>query len=283
MKMNWLTKQLNETISDMILNFTDFFKQGVIDLFNVGTSFADLKEIKGAVDALTLVGCTLVVVLVLKEILGTYVLETDGDPDGDPFQYLIKAAKALCLICCNDFIFNFMAELSTKLANDMKVAVTPETIFVKTSGLFLQAVGGPPTQIINTLFIFIFLVFVVILSLKAGLRGVELALMKILWPIFSLDNITVSGERWNAFFSSYLVTFLGYILQLLTFTLCIDCYSKAMAGNIKQYLFAAAWMYFSLNTPKWLEKFAYSSGLSKVARGGSMGLMQIGMMARFVR
>ena len=52
----------------------------------------------------------------------------------------------------------------------------------------------------------------IMLVIKAALRGVELAVMKILVPIFSVDNITVSAERWNAFLTAYVVVFFGYII-----------------------------------------------------------------------
>ena len=280
--MNWLTKQINEFIADAILDFTDFFKQGVIDLFNLGTKFAELDEIKGAINATTIVAMALVVVLVGKEILSTYIFETNGDPDGDPYQLLVKASQSICLICCNDIIFNFMVTISQKLGTDMKVAVTPETIFVKTNALYLNATDVP-TKIINTIFIIIFLIFTVTLALKAGFRGVELAFMKTLFPIFSLDLITISGERWNAFWSSYLITFLGYIIQMLAFTMGIDQYTIAITSDPSKYLIAAAFMIFAINVPKWLEKFAYSSGLSKVARGGIGGILQIGNMLRMAK
>ena len=280
--MNWLTKNINELASDFILDFTDFFKQGVINLFEIGTGFAELNEIKGAVNATTIVAMALVVVFVAKEILSTYILETNGDPDGDPFQLLVKASQSICLICCNDVIFNFSVNITQKFATDLKAAATPEKIFVDTKKLFLNAVD-PPTTLVNSVFIITFLILTIVLAVKAGFRGVELAFMKILFPIMAIDLITVSGERWNSFFTTYVVTFTGYIFQLLAFCMAIDNYTVALVSDSSKYLTAGAFLIFSINIPKWMEKFAYSSGLSKVARGGFGGVVQLASMLRTIK
>lgn len=274
--MNWITKQIEEFIADIILNFIEFFQNQVVNAFETGTKFAEEAEIVGAIRAATLIACALVVVMVSKEIINTYMFETNGDPDGDPMQVLVKATQSICLICCNDIIFDCMTKLSTLMATDMNAAITPKKIFVETqthiTNLVADATGG---IIASILFIIVYLVFTVMLAIKAGIRGVELALMKILFPFFAVDNITVSGERWNAFFSSYMVTFFGYIIQLITFNMSSINFVKGLTGSSSNYLIAMAWMYMSLNTPRWLEKFAYSSGISKTARGGLSGTMQL--------
>ena len=100
--MNWITKQIQETMSDIILSFVEFFQEMVVEIFDKGTNFATNKQISGAVNATTLIGIALVSVMVLKQILSVYVFETDGDAETDPLQLIVKASQTVCIICCND-------------------------------------------------------------------------------------------------------------------------------------------------------------------------------------
>lgn len=274
--MNWLTKQVCEFLSDLLGDFIVKFENAIVNIFENGADFAQKSEVVGASKAVTLIAATLVVVMVAKEIISTYILEMDGDPDGDPFQLVVKASKALCLICCNEYIFDNVNLYSSTFIKDLNISVKPEKIFDSIDD-FLKVITKITDPII-VIFVVIYAAFFVVLTIKAAIRGVELALMKILWSIFALDVITVSGERWNNFFTTYMVTFFGYGGQLLCFSLSIACFTRGLTGNYEELLYAAACMFFALNAPKFLEKFAYSSGLSKVARGGIMGTMQLSMM-----
>lgn len=274
--MNWVSVNMSESLCDFLLSFLDFFRDGVCGLFKLGISLSEKKEIVGAVNATTLLAISLVSVIVLKEIFNTFILETNGNPDGDPFQLIVKASLALALICCNSIIFNYLFKISGLLANDITGNVNPEIIFDNTTNYAKETEGLK--SLATILFLIIYIAFTIILSIKAGLRAVELAVMKIIFPIFAIDNITVSAERWNAFFTSYMITFFGYILQILTFTMCIATFTTAIGGNTSDFLLSAAWMYFSLVSPKWIEKFCYSSGLSKGIVGGMRGLMSYAML-----
>ena len=278
---NWLTDQLCEVMADHITSFITSFENGIVDIFNKGIGFSEQKEIVGAVDATTMMSIGFIVVVVLKEIINTYVFETDGDPDGDPFQLMVKGSIAVCFSCCNELIFDTLNRLATCMAKDLNVAVKPTQLFDSINGYFSMYLNGIKNFVFNpiiTIFILVYLIFVMITAARAVVRGAELALMKIMLPIFAADSVTVSGERWNAFLSCYAVTFFGYIPQLLCFSVSINYFVKGLAGDNICLVYAAAWLFVSMNVPKFLEKFTYTSGLSKVARGGMMGVMQLSLL-----
>lgn len=279
--MNWLTKQIVEFFQDVILDFIEFSQEAIVEIFKKGTNFSKESEIAGAINATTIIAVALISVLVLKQILTVYVFETDGDADSDPIQLLVKASQAICIVCCNDFIFEQLEKIASLLSKDMNAAVTPEKVFI--SVLHINSEVLTRMGVVNVVFILVYLIGFAILSVKAAIRGVELAIMKILLPIFSADILTVSGERWNAFFTSYVVTFLGYIVQMLIFNMSILKFVSGLTQKNIDYYYAAALLYFSLKTPQWLEKYAYSSGISKVARGGLSGAMQLAYLARLAR
>ena len=47
-------------------------------------------------------------------------------------------------------------------------------------------------------------------------------------------------------------------------------------------VFAFVWLYFAIKAPKWLEKYAYSSGLGGLARNGAASTGQV-LMSAFAR
>lgn len=281
--MNWITKQIQEAMSDIILSFVEFFQKMVVEIFDNGTNFATNQQISGAVDATTLIGIALVSVMVLKQILSVYVFETDGDAETDPLQLIVKASQTICIICCNDLIYTELQKVSKLTANDLNNAVTPDKVFASLQAVITQGAGLVILGPVNLIFIIIYLIGFILLVIKAAIRGVELAVMKILVPIFAVDNITVSGERWNAFLSSYIVVFFGYIIQMLCFNMSIISFVKAITDSGVEYLYAIGFLIFSLKSPQWLEKFAYNSGLSRGIKGAASAGMQMAYMMRLTK
>lgn len=281
--MNWITKQIQEAMSDIILSFVEFFQKMVVEIFDNGTNFATNQQISGAVDATTLIGIALVSVMVLKQILSVYVFETDGDAETDPLQLIVKASQTICIICCNDLIYTELQKVSKLTANDLNNAVTPDKVFASLQAVITQGAGLVILGPVNLIFIIIYLIGFILLVIKAAIRGVELAVMKILVPIFAVDNITVSGERWNAFLSSYIVVFFGYIIQMLCFNMSIISFVKAITDSGVEYLYAIGFLIFSLKSPQWLEKFAYNSGLSRGIKGAASAGMQMAYMMRLAK
>ena len=281
--MNWITKQIQEAMSDIILSFVEFFQKMVVEIFDNGTNFATNQQISGAVNATTLIGIALVSVMVLKQILSVYVFETDGDAETDPLQLIVKASQTICIICCNDLIYTELQKVSKLTANDLNNAVTPDKVFASLQAVITQGAGLVILGPVNLIFIIIYLIGFILLVIKAAIRGVELAVMKILVPIFAVDNITVSGERWNAFLSSYIVVFFGYIIQMLCFNMSIISFVKAITDSGVEYLYAIGFLIFSLKSPQWLEKFAYNSGLSRGIKGAASAGMQMAYMMRLAK
>lgn len=281
--MNWITKQIQEAMSDIILSFVEFFQKMVVEIFDNGTNFATNQQISGAVNATTLIGIALVSVMVLKQILSVYVFETDGDAETDPLQLIVKASQTICVICCNDLIYTELQKVSKLTANDLNAAVTPDKVFTNLQAVITQGAGLVILGPVNLIFIIIYLIGFILLVIKAAIRGVELAVMKILVPIFAVDNITVSGERWNAFLSSYIVVFFGYIIQMLCFNMSIIEFVKALTDSGIHYMYSMGFLIFSLKSPQWLEKFAYNSGLSRGIKGAASAGMQMAYMMRLAK
>ncbi|BDF45182.1 hypothetical protein CE91St56_23050 [Lachnospiraceae bacterium] len=272
--MNWITSNIVSFLNESLESFYEFVSDGLNTLFQVAQAAANSSEVSSACAVTTGIGITLVLLMVLKQIFTIYVMETDGDSDANPLQLLVKASEALALICCNQYIFNLLLKLSDAFLYEITGSVSLDNV----SGTIGRVIlGNSSTESVTfPIFLIAVLIFVIILGCKAGIRGVELALSKILFPIFCGDLLSVNREKWNQFISSYCIIFFGYALQLF----CVKMFSAQFGGgeHLTDYAFSLVWLFMAIKAPEWLQRYTYSSGLKNVIGGG---LRNAAMFMRF--
>lgn len=219
------------------------------------------------------VSLLLIVLLSLKHILNVYVLETDGDSDTDPLQVLVRNSIAALVISSGALITNLAVKWSEDLCSYITGASTYTANWVGLgSAMGAIAISSGWFALI---FVIVFAVIMVIYCIVALIRGVELGLMKIILPIMACDLTSIRQERWNSFVASLIITAFGYIIQVVLFKLAV---TYTVQSDMLSLLKALVCLFFGLKTPKWLEKFAYSSGLKDTARSGMYMGMMIGRM-----
>lgn len=262
--MNWITKNISEFLIESANNFIEFVSDAINKMFDLAVDACNTSEVSQAVGVTTGVAMTLVIAMVLKQILTVYVLETDGDPDADPLQLLVKAAQAVALIACNGAVFDLMLQMSSAFASDVVGSVNVS----EATGVVRFAIGNIVSgNIILPIFFMIILIFLIILGIKAGLRGIELSLMKVAFPLFCIDLIGTNKERWNNFLAAYVVTFFGYVLQIL----CVRVFIRSFVGGetLTSYAVALGWLFMAIKTPEWLQKFVYTTGIGRSITGAA--------------
>jgi len=271
--MSWLLSSFTDVINDLINGILDFFNDLVNGIFFT-ISEANLENIMvtNAATYATLLGIALITLVGLKQYFTTYVMETNGDPDSDPLDILVRCSEAVAICCCNDFITTNFFEFSKAFANDLGKAGTFDVrgTFINIVGL-TENNGSSDREPSVTVFLFILLLMVIgILAFCfiAGIRGAELSLMRIMLPIMAVDLVTTNRERWGNFFTSYIVTFLYYGLQLLCYRMFLGSLLTVTTSVLsKELLITFGWFVLMLRSPKWLEKFIYSSGLGRGVAG----------------
>ena len=219
------------------------------------------------------VSLLLIVLLSLKHILNVYVLETDGDSDTDPLQVLARNSIAALVISSGALITN----LAVKWSEDLCSYITGASTYTANMVGMASAMVAFATSSgwFASIFIIVFAIIMVIYCIVALIRGVELGIMKIILPIMACDLTSIRQERWNTFVASLIVTAFGYIIQVVLFKLAV---TYTVQSDMLSLLKALVCLFFGLKTPKWLEKFAYSSGLKDTARSGMYMGMMIGRM-----
>jgi len=271
--MNWITKNIFfGSIPDVINDAVNFMSSLFINLFDKNVELLTTQEISSAVLVTTSVASVLVIVMAFKLIFATYVTETEGDPDADPIQIWVKVSVVLALINSNDFIYMTFQKLSSTFTHDLVGSISCAEYFdgVKSAvAILTKSLSGICAQIT----IVGSIIFVLIIGFKAGIRAGELVLFKTVWPIICIDKLSANSERFNAFFSSYVVTFFGYSIQLFCLRIALNRMiaglAKVSLSTLLDYFAAIVFFFLAIFTPKWLEKFAYSSGIGQKIGNGA--------------
>lgn len=273
--MGWITRKICEFIYDV----TDGLAAVLVDymsyLFGESTTtVVDSSQIQACVVAVQSVATVLVSLMVVKQLLSVYILETDGDVETDPLSFLVKASVSLALVwtcpVITSMLIGYAGELYSYLSR------TSYMLFPDAQLIREQMRSAGLSAVVTAIFGVIYVVSLALLVIKAAFRGVELGIMEIIYPIFCVDIITTSQERWKTFFSSYLVVIFGYIIQLL----CIQLSMYYVALPLGGFWIALAFLFFAVKAPNWLEKFAYASGAGRSAAGTARSAMYMLPMLR---
>lgn len=271
--MNWLTEMITGMIGDWITDIVDVFFGVIETIFDSAETWVSAAQVEQGMAVTLSIANVFVGLLICKHILDTYILETNGDHDTDPLQIIVNCSISVAIINTGGLFCNLFLTYAEILTNTLieKIAVRFDDIGEAILGLLTLA--SP----IATVLLMVYVIMLIIFLFRAILRGAELALMKILFPIFACDYVTQSRERWNAFLMSFLIVIFGYSIQLFAFRLSVISF---LQGSLENQLYGIGFLWMAITTPKWLEKFVYKSGLGQKVGHGATSAMYV--LPRFI-
>lgn len=265
-----------------------FINNTIVDMFSFAVAINQTTYITELCTYMMLISVALVSLVSLKHGCGIYVFETEGDPEQDPLEMITRIAQTLAVIGSNNWIFDTLFKLSEAFSRDIGV-VNSQNVAIELKKLLEDSSYGVldvPKDSAKILFVLLIIVGIglLVFYFALGIRGAELTLMKILCPIFALDLLNSSRERWSAFITDYIMNFLSVGIQLLCFRqLCLSIATIRNDGFGAHAAIAIGWLYLSIRAPKWLEKYTYSSGVKQTASGGARGAMGMAYAIRMFR
>lgn len=284
--MNWALRNIGEIIGNLVTGMLDFFNDLIMGIYPYVAEINLNNELIVNASVFTLSFAFAFIILTgLKQYFATYVMETGGDPDADPLDILLRCSEAMAVCCANEFIFTLFMQFSQTFVDDLlrsanspKTESTTEYIGNLVKNYLLHDLT--PAIIIFLLILLIFVVGMVIFCILAGIRGAELSLMKLLFPLMSVDLVTAKRDRWETFFTTYIITFLYYGLQLLAYKMFVSSLGCVTGERLsKELIIAFGWFVIMLRSPRWLEKFCYSTGLGRIT-GESVRMVPFMMFRR---
>lgn len=268
--MNWLLKLLfavmGELMSAVIKLLADFINNIFSFMYEINNSIG-ISELEAWSRN---IGIALVTTIAMKKIFTIYILQTDGDPDQDPFEMIARLATALAVIICGNELMQYGIKMAGVMADEAisKISTEKEVASMIANMLVTVFATTSIEMFIYMVFLVITIISLIIFCLKAGRRGAELILFSIMLPLVACDLVTTQRERWNAFFTELMLCIFGYVLQLISFAIFAVLFSKiGSALNIKYMIAALAWLSLVISAPKWTEKFVHNSGVGNTTKG----------------
>lgn len=277
--MSWITDNICKFITDFIGSTIDLFGETINNIFFLMVKFNEDNEyVKQASSFMVVLALALVSALVIKQVISGYLLETDYDSDADPFDLIVRIVQTVAVICCSSWLFDYLLSLSRKFASDLIKSTSVGVGSEMNRLLQIDPEMVPGVLLAYILMLVIMLVLAIVFTVVSGLRGCELIAMKVFMPLFALDLLTTNRERWNNFFTGYLIAFFSYAVQILFFNIALKCMMSSSYTKPQYMLGTMAWFYLAIKAPKFMEKYLYKSGVSKAASGGVRMVVQTAIM-----
>lgn len=277
--MSWISENFTIWLTELIGSALDYFGQLLNNIYVGIVEVALLNAyVINAEKFITATAIALVGLMVMKIVISGYMLETDYDSEADPFNLLVKVAQTVALIMNSNWLFNWLFQVGKDFTTDLTGSANAEGYCDKTRELL--TVNG---NIWHVLLLLIVLISIIIFTVVAGLRAAELIAMKLLFPFFCLDLLTNSKERWNNFFTAYLIAFFSYAIQLLFYIIAMKSYATATGGWSIYNVSTIVFLILAIRAPQFLEKYIYKSGLSSAASGGMRMVVQSAVMRGAMR
>lgn len=277
---NWLLKLIYACLVDLTKACIDLFTGLIDNVFEVMYLLNAQISLDTARNYIRSICIYLVMALVIKQGIDVYVLHTEGDSDADAFEIITRIAQTVAVIVCGQWIVNYLIKNAAIFTDELMEKIGQSHIdmsramddYVKRLNQYTIQ-----TALLHMILVTIMEIFLFILIFKAAKRAAELILYGLLIPIFSLDLLTTSRERWHTFFNELCICVFGYMVQAFSYAIFLLLFERAVADPSKiYYLFAAmAWMLLVLNAPKFLQKFSYSSGIGNAAKAGARSVVSL--------
>lgn len=280
--MSWLLENVCDFISSAIGGTVDFFGELVNNIFYFIIDYGvNNAYVIGAQKLFITIALALIALVVLKIVTAGYLLETDYDSDADPFNLLVRIAETVAIITNSGWLFNFLLNASKDFTTDIIGSVAETGYAGQTRSLLSVDLSGMANMLLPYLaMIALMLVAIIIFTVVAGLRGGELIFMNLLLPVFALDLLTSSRERWNNFIMGYFTAFFTYGIQILLYNVALKSYATASYSEPLYFITAVAFLIMAIRSPKFLERYLYRSGVSTAATSGMRLMFQTVVMKR---
>ena len=280
--MSWLFENVCDFISSAIGGTVDFFGELVNNIFYSIIDYGvNNAYVIGAQKLFITIALALIALVVLKIVTAGYLLETDYDSDADPFNLLVRIAETVAIITNSGWLFNFLLNASKDFTTDIIGSVAETGYADQTRSLVSVDLSGMANMLLPYLaMIALMLVAIIIFTVVAGLRGGELIFMNLLLPVFALDLLTSSRERWNNFIMGYFTAFFTYGIQILLYNVALKSYATASYSEPLYFITAVAFLIMAIRSPKFLERYLYRSGVSTAATSGMRLMFQTVVMKR---
>lgn len=273
--MTWVTELVKNLLYDITKDIWEIFGDVINKVYALTLGINNTTIVKRLTAFTSAVGIALIIMMVIKQMIGTYALETEGDSDRDPLNVLYRVGKCIAVILCNSWLFDQLIALSYAAGRDIDAITNISNVGAIVDSLINSVNGEGPAKV---LCVGVILIGYILFFISATVRGAELTLDRILLPVFAVDIINSSPEKWNMFFFQYVVSFFSYLVQYICFNLMLIFLGQINMFSMDfsiYFMITIGWLVMTLKSPQALEKYIYATGTGKTISNGASRLGQV--------
>ena len=199
-------------------------------------------------------GVSLIILKFLKKGFECYVMWTDGDPDSEPIQLIIRFVQAIAVAVCFPVMYGWLADITEKLTNQLITAIGASTNYDWQAWVNGLSSAGLVTAIFGLVFVICYF----ILYFQFLMRGVEIMILRIGLPLACtglLDND-------KGVFKTYLTKFFqSTVAVMVQISLCKLGVGMMMNVGINLNVFwGISCLVLAIKTPRFLSEFMVPTG-----------------------
>jgi len=199
-------------------------------------------------------GVSLIILKFLKKGFECYVMWTDGDPDSEPTQLIIRFVQAIAVAVCFPVMYGWLADITESLTNQLITAIGASTNYDWQAWVNGLSSAGLVTAIFGLVFVICYF----ILYFQFLMRGVEIMILRIGLPLACtglLDND-------KGVFKTYLTKFFqSTVAVMVQISLCKLGVGMMMNVGINLNVFwGIACLVLAIKTPRFLSEFMVPTG-----------------------
>lgn len=199
-------------------------------------------------------GVSLIILKFLKKGFECYVMWTDGDPDSEPTQLIIRFVQAVAVAVCFPVMYGWLADITEDLTNQLITAIGASTNYDWQAWVNGLSSAGLVTAIFGLIFVICYF----ILYFQFLIRGVEIMILRIGLPLACtglLDND-------KGVFKTYLTKFFqSTVAVMVQISLCKLGVGMMMNVGINLNVFwGIACLVLAIKTPRFLSEFMVPTG-----------------------
>jgi hypothetical protein len=274
---------ISAALAYFFINFFDqfitYFSTTLADLMSISLEVLKIPLVQNGITYAQALAFALLVLKASNEAFQTYILYQNGDPDADPVGLIVRTGQAVAIIAVLPWLVQEIFTLGTKIAHDVAGLSTGKAGIEDWAFITQVAVGSK--GMIPALFGLVIAGLFLVVAIQTTIRGAELALMAVLGPIMAL-NITANNRSiWSAWFRQVIIVCCSQALQIFMLSGSISLLTNRAISS-SGLLLVFGWMWVTVKSPKYIQQFAYSTGLSSAIGGtakqaGSMAVMRLVM------
>lgn len=199
-------------------------------------------------------GVSLIILKFLKKGFECYVMWTDGDPDVEPTQLVIRFIQAIAVAVCFPVMYGWLAQITQSLTDELMVAIGTATNYDWQAWVNgLSSLG-----LVTAIFGLIFVVCYFVLYFQFLMRGLEIMILRIGLPLACVGLLDNDKGVFKTYINKFYQSTLAVVVQIC---LCKLGVGMMMNVGINMNIFwGIACIVLAIKTPRFLSEFMVPTG-----------------------